>query len=94
MVLRLYHTRLDGKRPISQQESQLSESFTVDGGGRWRGEVTTNYRIEHPLGHLQHARRLKRVQRTAQNDLPVLRDRVEDPHPATVPWVPAIQNFP
>jgi hypothetical protein len=94
MVLRLYHTGLDGKRPIGQQASQLSERFTVDYGGRCRGEMTTNYRIEHPLGHLQHARRLARVQRTAQNDLPILRDCVEDPHPATIPRVPAIQNFP
>ena len=94
MVLRLYHTRLHGKRAIGQQALQLSERFTIDDGGRCRGEVTTNYRIEHPLGHLQHARRLERVQRTAQNDLPVLRDRVENPHPATIPGVPAIQNFP
>jgi hypothetical protein len=57
MVLSLYHTALPGSR-LRQQVLQFPQCFTADGGRRCRGNATAGNGIEHPLRHLQQARRV------------------------------------
>lgn len=67
MVLALYHTALPGSRSLRQQVLQFSQCFTVDSGRRCRSNATAGNGIEHPLRHLQQARRVERFSRTAQH---------------------------
>ena len=67
MVLGLYHTALPGSRRLRQQVLQFSQCFTADGGRRCRSNATAGNGIEHPLRHLQQARRVERLSRTAQH---------------------------
>ena len=67
MVLGLYHTALPGSRGLRQQVLQFSKCLTTDGGRRCRINATADNGIEHPLRHLQQARRVKRLSRTAQH---------------------------
>jgi hypothetical protein len=62
MVLGLYHTALPGSRSLRQQVLQFSQCFT-----RCRSNATAGNGIEHPLRHLQQARRVERFSRTAQH---------------------------
>jgi hypothetical protein len=67
MVLGLYHTALTGSRCLRQQVLQFPQCFTADGGRRCRGNATAGNGIEHPLRHLQQARRVERLSPTAQH---------------------------
>ena len=94
MVLGLYHIRLRGKRCISQQALQIAQRLTGDDGRNCGSNVRTGDRVEHPQRHLRYTCRLECIECAAQDDLAVLLHRVEDPHRTSVPWVPAIENFP
>jgi len=94
MVLGLYHIRLRGKRCISQQALQIAQRLTGDDGRNCGSNVRTGDRVEHPQRHLRYTCRLEWIECAAQDDLAVLLHRVEDPHRTSVPWVPAIANFP
>jgi hypothetical protein len=91
---RLVHIRLCGKRRISRQALQITQRLTGDDGRDCESNVTTGNRIEHSQRHLRYTRRLEWIECAAQNDLAVLLYRVENPHRTSVPWVPAIKNFP
>jgi hypothetical protein len=94
MVLGLYHIRLRGKRCISQQALQIAQRLTGDDRRNCGSNVRTGDRVEHPQRHLRYTCRLEWIECAAQDDLAVLLHRVEDPHRTSVPWVPAIENFP
>jgi len=61
MVLAFYHIALPGSRRLRQQALQFPQRFTVDDGGRRRSNATAGNGIEHPLRHLQQARRVERL---------------------------------
>jgi hypothetical protein len=67
MVLGLYHIALRGSRRLRQQVLQFPQCFTADGGRRCRSNATAGNGIEHPLRHLQQARRVEWLSRTTQH---------------------------
>lgn len=67
MVLGLYHIALPGSGRLRQQVLQFPQRFTTDGGRRCRSHATAGNGIEHPLRHLQRARRVDRLTRTTQH---------------------------
>lgn len=67
MVPGLYHIELPGSRRLRQQVLQFPQCFTAGGGRRCPSNATAGNGIEHPLRHLQQARRVRRLSRTAQH---------------------------